>query len=190
MTATVSYEERLEAFARGRALVRLTPAVVNRRGALCDACGSHQPRVLHALRDRASGRHHFVGQSCLEALAGRGSVGRRAVRARTDEAYEAEFDLRRGEARPPDQVGPAADAAAGESRTGAAVEPDGAMLLVAILRPGQWTSLLESVGADRDACLVVPLGHQPPSLAGVALPLDRIHEFVRRADAAHSTRAD
>jgi hypothetical protein len=55
------------------------------------------------------------------------------------------------------------------------------MLLVAVLRPGEWAALLDLVGADRDACLVIPLGHDVPSLAGAALPLDRLDEFARRA---------
>jgi hypothetical protein len=69
---TARYDEQLDAFARGRAFLRLTPPEVNRRGALCDACGSHQPRVLHGLRDRATGRHAFVGQACLDALTAAG----------------------------------------------------------------------------------------------------------------------
>src|SRR5215212_6595860 len=50
--------------------------------------------------------------------------------------------------------------------------------------PRPWAALLELVGADRDACLVVPLGADLPSIAGAALPLDRIHEFAARAAAA------
>jgi len=135
--------------------------------------------VLHALRDRGTGRASFVGQSCLEALTERGAVARRAARARTEQAYEEELDRRLSE----DVAAETADPVAGAMAAGGApdVWDPGAMLLVAILRPGEWAALLELVGADRDACLVVPLGDDLPALAGAALPLDRLREFATRA---------
>ena len=183
-----SYDERLAEFTRERSLVRLGPPVVNRRAALCDACGSHEPRVLYALQDRASGRHVFVGQSCLQALTDRGAIGRRAVRARTEHAYEEELD-RRADEQPQAAVRPPAEPAGAESPTMEAHEPPaGAMLVVAILQPREWRTLLEVVGADRDACLVIPLGDPLPSLAGAALPLARLQEFADRAGQLRTSR--
>ena len=182
-----SYDERLDRFARERTLIRLAPPVVNRRAALCDACGSHQPRVLYALQDRTSGRHFFVGQSCLQALTDRGAVGRRTARARTEQVYEAELELRCAIEQPQDVLTPAAGPAEAERPTlDAAVPPAGAMLLIAILQQGEWSTLLELVGANRDTCLVIPLGDEVPSLAGAALPLARLQAFADRAGQVHA----
>lgn len=175
-----NYDERLEEFVWGRTLIRLTPSVVNRRAMLCDACGSHQPRVLHSLKDPALGRHFFVGQSCLQALTERGALSRRAVRASTGEAYEAEYDRRQAEAAPESELTPV-----GATGLGA---PSGAMLLVAVLGPGEWAAVLEVVGADRDACLVVPLGDALPGFTGAALPLTQLHELAQRAERVRQSR--
>ena len=178
-----SYDERLDRFGRDRTLIRLAPPVVNRRAALCDACGSHQPRVLHALKDRAADRYVFVGQSCLQALTERGALGRRALRARTEQAYEEELDLRHADEQPDAEASPSASSthAAGTLPTDRSLPASGAMLLVAVLRPSVWTAVLELVGAERDTCLIVPLGDELPSFAGAALPLAHLQELAERA---------
>src|SRR5688572_23833397 len=60
-----------------------------------------------------------------------------------------------------------------------------AMLLVAILQPGEGAAILELVGADRDACLVIPLGDDLPAFTAAALPLAQLPGFAARAARRH-----
>ncbi len=72
-----SYERKLDEFAEGKTLVRLSRPVRDRSDATCDACGSTQPRILYALKDQDSARCYFVGVTCLKELVKRGVIRRR-----------------------------------------------------------------------------------------------------------------
>ncbi len=89
-----SYEQKLDQFARGKSLVRLARTVRDRADARCDACGSTQPRTLHALKDVASERYYFVGESCFKGLADRGTILRRFGREAANEAFKTEMERR------------------------------------------------------------------------------------------------
>ena len=89
-----SYEQRINSFAQGKTLLRMARPVRNRADALCDACGSAQPRRLYALADLDTKRHYFVGETCLKELAKRGVVLRRFGRESGQVAYETEMNLR------------------------------------------------------------------------------------------------
>ena len=89
-----SYEQRINNFAEGKHLLRLARSIRNRADALCDACGSAQPRTLYALADLETERHFFVGESCLKELAKRGVIQRRFGRESGQQAYETEMKLR------------------------------------------------------------------------------------------------
>lgn len=89
-----SYEQKLDEFARGKSLVRLARTVRDRADARCDACGSTQPRTLHALKDVASDRYYFVGESCFKGLADRGTILRRFGRESAHEAFKTEMERR------------------------------------------------------------------------------------------------
>ncbi len=110
------YEEKLNEFARGKKLLRLSRPVRDRADAYCDACGSTQPRTLYGVKDTASQRYYFVGDTCLKELAKRGYVLRRYGRESSKEAYQEEAQ-RRGEERKNEPTGPGADDAGGIDRT-------------------------------------------------------------------------
>ena len=88
------YQQRLDEFARGKELVRLSRPVRDRADSFCDACGSNQPRVLFALKETGSDRCYFVGRSCLQELARRGAILRRFGKERGQVAYEEEMRRR------------------------------------------------------------------------------------------------
>ncbi len=92
---TSTYEERLRAFAEGKRLGRLAKAVRDPEGGMCDACGSTLPRTLFGLRDTVSGRHYFVGQSCLSWLLETGLVAKARFRHSAEVAYRQEMEIRR-----------------------------------------------------------------------------------------------
>ncbi len=92
---TTYYEERLRAFADGKRLGRLAKAVRDPEDGACDACGSTLPRTLFGLRDTVSGRHYFVGQSCLSWLLETGLVARARYRHSAEVAYRREMEMRR-----------------------------------------------------------------------------------------------
>ncbi len=89
------YEERLRAFAEGKRLGRMAKAVRDSEDGVCDACGSTLPRTLFGLRDTVSGRHYFVGQSCLAWLLETGLVARARYRQSAEVAYRREMEMRR-----------------------------------------------------------------------------------------------
>ena len=88
------YEQRLSEFADGKKLLRLARPLRDRADALCDACGSTQPRTLYALKAEDSNRHYFVGDTCLSELVKRGAILRRYGRSSGPEAYEPEMQRR------------------------------------------------------------------------------------------------
>ena len=89
-----TYEEKLNEFADGKQLIRLSHPVRDRADALCDACSSIQPRILYPLKDQDSGRYYFVGTTCLEELAKRGAILRRFCRDSGLAAYDSEMERR------------------------------------------------------------------------------------------------
>ena len=88
------YQQRLDEFARGKELVRLSRSIRDRADGSCDACGSNQPRVLFVLRESGSDRCYFVGRSCLQELARRGTILRRFGKENGQVAYEEEMRRR------------------------------------------------------------------------------------------------
>lgn len=88
------YEEKIARFAQGKEFLRLSRPVRGRADAVCDACGSTQPRTLYGLADVESGRHYFVGDSCLKELVKRGSILRRFGKQSGIQAYHDEMQLR------------------------------------------------------------------------------------------------
>jgi len=90
------YEEKIARFAQDKKLVRLPRPVRGRADALCDACGSTQPRTLYGLTDVTTQRHYFVGDSCLKELLKRGHILRRFGKQSGKQAYEDEMHLRAG----------------------------------------------------------------------------------------------
>ena len=89
-----TYEQRLSQFSQEKRLSRLSRPLRDRADACCDACGSTQPRTLFALKDLHTGRHYFVGDTCLKELTKRGAVLRRYSRESGQKAYESEMVLR------------------------------------------------------------------------------------------------
>jgi len=89
-----TYEEKLDAFALEKRLLRLPRPIRDRADAFCDACGSTQPRTLYALKDLHSRRHFFAGDTCLKELAKRGAILRRFAKESGQAAYEGEMQLR------------------------------------------------------------------------------------------------
>ncbi len=85
---TNGYEERLEAFAQGKRLRRFRGMIRNPKDPYCDACGSVLPSFLWGLRDMASERDYFVGQSCLAAISRMHLIERPFVRASIKKAFE------------------------------------------------------------------------------------------------------
>ena len=92
----VRYEEKIARFAQDKKFLRLPRPVRGRADALCDACGSTQPRTLYGLTDVTTQRHYFVGDSCLKELVKRGHVLRRFGKQSGKQAYEDEMHLRAG----------------------------------------------------------------------------------------------
>ncbi len=104
---TTYYEERLRAFAEGKRLGRLAKAVRDPEDGACDACGSSLPRTLFGLRDTMSGRHYFVGQSCLSRLLEMELVARARYRQSAEVAYRQEMEIRRnGTGAPTEEASP------------------------------------------------------------------------------------
>ncbi len=89
-----SYERKLDEFAEGKNLVRLSRPVRDRADASCDACGSTQPRTLYALKDQDSGRYFFVGDTCLKELVKRGAIRRRFGKESGQMAFDEEMKRR------------------------------------------------------------------------------------------------
>jgi hypothetical protein len=89
------YEERVREFAEGKRLGRLSKAVRDQADGVCDACGSTLPRTLFGLRDTVSGRHYFVGQSCLASLLEKRLLARARYRQSAEVAYRQEMEMRR-----------------------------------------------------------------------------------------------
>lgn len=92
------YEEKIRRFARDKHFLRLSRPVRGRADGLCDACGSTRPRTLYGLSDVATGRHYFVGDSCLKELVKQGAILRRFGKESGKQAYEDEMKLRAGTA--------------------------------------------------------------------------------------------
>lgn len=89
-----TYEEKLTSFAEGKRLLRLPRPIRDRADTFCDACGSVLPRTLYALKDLHSGRHFFLGDTCLKEVAKLGVVLRRFAKESGPAAYEVEMQLR------------------------------------------------------------------------------------------------
>ena len=83
-----TYEERLEAFARGKRLRRFRGMIRHPKDPACDACGSVMPSHLLGLRDMETARDYFVGGSCLSALSGMLALERPYVRSDLRLSYE------------------------------------------------------------------------------------------------------
>ncbi|MCZ6535509.1 MAG: hypothetical protein O6914_06005 [Chloroflexi bacterium] len=94
-----TYEQKLTLFVQGKRLLRLSRPVRDRADACCDACGSTQPRTLYPLKELDSGRHYFVGDSCLKELVKLGAIPRRYSRESGQGAYETEMHLRAQESK-------------------------------------------------------------------------------------------
>lgn len=94
----LKYEEKITRFGQDKQFVRLSRPVRGRADGLCDACGSTRPRTLYGLTDVETGRHYFVGDSCLKELVKRGSILRRFGKQSGKQAYEDEMQLRAGPA--------------------------------------------------------------------------------------------
>ena len=92
------YEEKITRFTQDKQFQRLSRPVRDRADAVCDACGSTQPRTLYGLTDVETGRHYFVGDSCLKELVKGGSILRRFSKQSGKQAYEDEMQLRAGPA--------------------------------------------------------------------------------------------
>ena len=92
------YDEKIARFAKDKQFRRLSRPVRDRADAVCDACGSTQPRTLYGLTDVETGRHFFVGDSCLKELVKRESILRRFGKQSGKQAYEDEMQRRAGPA--------------------------------------------------------------------------------------------
>ena len=90
----LSYEQKLAAFTEGKGLIRLPRPIRDRADICCDACGSNHPRTLYALKESASNRHYFVGNTCLKELVKLAVILRRFGRESGQAAYETEMKLR------------------------------------------------------------------------------------------------
>jgi hypothetical protein len=90
-----SYAERIDDFAEGKRLARMSRPIRNRADAWCDACGSVQARVLFGVKDEHTERVYFVGEHCLQQLAERGALVRRFCKQSAEDAYAARFDHKR-----------------------------------------------------------------------------------------------
>src|SRR3990170_1907518 len=85
---SMTYEQRLRAFAEGKRLRRFRGMLRNPRDSTCDACGSVMPHNLWGLRDMETGQDYFLGQNCLAALSKMLVLERPFVRAKLDKCYE------------------------------------------------------------------------------------------------------
>jgi len=90
------YEEKIARFARDKQFLRLSRPVRDRVDTVCEAWGSTRPRTLYGLTDVETGRHFFVGDSCLRELIKRESVLRRFGKQSGKQAYEDEMQPRAG----------------------------------------------------------------------------------------------
>jgi hypothetical protein len=95
MMTTITYEERLQAFAKGKRLGQLAKVVRDVEDGVCDACGSALPRTLFGLKDTEADRYYFVGQNCLSELKASGLVARARYRQSAEVAYRKEMENRR-----------------------------------------------------------------------------------------------
>ena len=89
-----SYGTKLDQFADGKELVRLSKPLRDHAEASCDACGSTQPRTLFCLKNIGPVRYFFVGNNCLRELAKRGVVRKRFGKESTPVAYQEEMERR------------------------------------------------------------------------------------------------
>ena len=94
-----TYEQKLNTFVQGRRFIRLARTLRDRADAVCDACGSGQPRTLFVLKDEESGRYAFVGDTCLGEMTRLGVILKRFGKESAPEAYEREMAQRAEEAR-------------------------------------------------------------------------------------------
>ena len=117
-----SYEGKLKEFAAGKRLLRLARPIRDRADACCDACSSTQPRILRALRDEVTGRHFFVGDTCLKGLVKAGAVLRRFGRESGPAVYEDEVQRR---AQALDGANPNGDSGKDSARSDAEAGPLG-----------------------------------------------------------------
>ena len=88
------YQQRLNEFAQGKRLIRLSRPVRDRADCFCDACGSPQPRILYALKRELGDCYYFVGQRCLRELTQRGIVLRAFSRESGNSAFREEMRRR------------------------------------------------------------------------------------------------
>jgi hypothetical protein len=84
---TMTYEERLLAFAEGKRLRRFRGMLRMPRDTTCDACGSALPNYLYGLRDMEARRDYFVGANCFARLSQMLVLERPFVRANITSAY-------------------------------------------------------------------------------------------------------
>jgi hypothetical protein len=84
---TMTYEERLRAFAQGKRLRRFRGMLRFPCDTTCDACGSALPNYLYGLRDMEGRRDYFVGANCLSRLSQMLVLERPFVRANITSAY-------------------------------------------------------------------------------------------------------
>jgi hypothetical protein len=139
-----SYEDRLDAFVRGRRFARMSRPVRNRADSWCDACGSVQARVLFGVQEEASKAVYFVGEHCLQQLAERGAIVRRFLRLSAEEAYAARCQARAN----PESVAPAsAEEAASAGPPDRANGPESLTAFLILAAPGR-----------RQAPLILPMG--------------------------------
>ncbi len=122
-----SYEAKLQQFAEGKQLLRLSRPIRDRADASCDVCESTRPRLLYALQDQESGRYYFVGETCLKELVKSGAIRRRYSRESGHTAFETEMERRLEESREridqehagvdPNALSKVSDKRGGESRS-------------------------------------------------------------------------
>jgi hypothetical protein len=84
---TITYQDKLEDFSRGRSFIRLRGGAPNSTGQFCEACGSGQPGTLFGIRELLTGLDHFVGYYCLQELIRRKAVLQGRVRESSAEAF-------------------------------------------------------------------------------------------------------
>jgi hypothetical protein len=139
-----NYNERLDAFVRGRRFARMSRPVRNRADSWCDACGSVQARVLFGVQEEASKAVYFVGEHCLQQLAERGAIVRRFLRLSAEEAYADRCEARAD----PKPVAPAiTEEAVSASPPDRDDVPESLMAFLVLAAPGR-----------RQAPLVLPMG--------------------------------
>jgi hypothetical protein len=142
------YEERLDAFVRGRRFARMSRPVRNRADSWCDACGSVQARVLFGVQEEVSKAVYFVGEHCLQELAARGAIVRRFLRLSAEEAYAARCEGRA------DATPEIAEGTLAADSPGQADEPESLLAYLILATPGRRQAPLVlplDVGATRQA---------------------------------------